>query len=118
MNPDEIEIRRLEVECHIGVPDEERSVLQKLWVTARMRPSRGFLGLQDKVQNTVDYYEVSLKIAELAAKKPRHLIETLATDLAEMLLTSYPLKDVNVEIEKRILPNAEYVAVKIHRSIG
>ena len=118
MKPDEIEIRRLEVECHIGVPDEERAVPQKLWVTVVMQPSQGFLGLHDKVQNTVDYYEVSLKITELTAKKPRHLIETLATDLAEMLLTSYPLKSVNVEIEKRILPNAEYVAVKVHRSVG
>lgn len=118
MNPDEIEIQRLEVECHIGVPDEERAAPQKLWITVRMQPSQGFIGLQDKVQNTVDYYEVSLKIAELASKKPRHLIETLATDLAEMLLTSYPIKAVNLEIEKRILPNAQYVAVKIHRRIG
>ena len=117
MNSDEIIIRRLEVECHIGVPDEERAVQQKLWVTVIMQPSQGFIGLQDKVHNTVDYYEVSLKIAELAAKKPRHLIETLATDIAEMLLTSYPLKAVSVEIEKRILPNAQYVAVKIHRSV-
>jgi len=117
MNSDEIEIRRLEVECRIGVPDEERAIPQKLWVTVKMQPSQGFIGLQDKVQNTVDYYEVSLKITELAAQKPRHLIETLAIDLAETLLTSYPLKDVNVEIEKRILPNAEHVAVRIHRSI-
>jgi 7,8-dihydroneopterin aldolase/epimerase/oxygenase len=117
MNPDEIVIRRLEVECHIGVPDEERAVPQKLWISVIMQPSQGFLGLQDKVENTVDYYEVSLRIAELAAKKPRHLIETLATDIAEMLLTSYPLKAVSVEIEKRILPNAQYVAVKIHRSV-
>lgn len=118
MNPDEIEIRRLEVECHIGVPDEERALPQKLWITVIMQPSQGFIGLQDKVQNTVDYYEVSLKIAELTSKKPRHLIETLATDLAEMLLTSYPIRAVNVEIEKRILSNAQYVAVRIHRSIG
>lgn len=117
MIPDEIEIRRLEVECHIGVPDEERAVPQKLWVTVKMQPSQGFLGLQDRVQNTIDYYEVSLKITELAIQKPRHLIETLAIDLAETLLTSYPLRSVNVEIEKRILPNADYVAVKIHRSI-
>ncbi len=118
MNHDEIEIRRLEVECHIGVPDEERAVPQKLWITVIMQPSQGFHGLQDKVQNTVDYHEVSLKIAGLAANKPRHLIETLATDLAETLLTSYPLKAVNVEIEKRILPNSQYVAARIHRSVG
>ncbi len=116
MNRDEIEIRRLEIECHIGVPDEERAQAQKLWITTRMRPSQGFIGLHDQVQNTVDYYEVSLKIAELASSRPRHLIETLAIDLAEMLLISYPLQSVDVEIEKRILPNAQYVAVKIQRS--
>jgi dihydroneopterin aldolase len=116
MNRDEIEIRRLEIECHIGVPDEERAQPQKLWITTRMRPSQGFIGLYDQVQNTVDYYEVSLKIADLATSRPRHLIETLAIDLAEMLLISYPLQSVDVEIEKRILPNAQYVAVKIQRS--
>ena len=116
MNRDEIEIRRLEIECHIGVPDEERAQPQKLWITTRMRPSQGFIGLHDQVHNTVDYYEVSLKIAELASSRPRHLIETLAIDLAEMLLISYPLQSVDVEIEKRILPNAQYVAVKIQRS--
>ena len=118
MNPDQIVIRRLEVECRIGVPDEERAVPQKLWITVVMQPSQGFLGLQDKVQNTVDYHDVSLKISELAGKKPRHLIETLATDLAEMMLTTYPLKAVSLEIEKRILPNAQYVAVRICRSVG
>jgi len=116
MNPDEIEIHRLEIECHIGVPDEERATPQKLWITVRMCPSQGFLGLHDQVRNTVDYYEVSLRIAEIASSKPRHLIETLATDVAEVLLTAYPLQSVAVEIEKRILPNAQYVAVKIHRN--
>lgn len=116
MNRDEIEIRRLEIECHIGVPDEERAQPQKLWITTRIRPSQGFIGLHDQVKNTVDYYEVSLKIAELASSRPRHLIETLAIDLAEMLLISYPLQSVDVEIEKRILPNAQYVSVKIQRS--
>ena len=118
MNSDEIRIHRLEVECHIGVPDEERAAPQKLWITVHLQPSQGFLGLQDNVRNTVDYYQVSLKIAELAGEKPRHLIETLASDLAEMLLTSYPLKAVSVEVEKRILPNAEFVSIKIYRSIG
>lgn len=116
MNSDEIEIRRLEVECNIGVPDQERAAPQKLWITARLRPSQGFLHLQDKIENTIDYYQVSLRIAEIAAAKPRHLIETLATDLADMLLGNYPLASVGVEIEKRILPNADWVAVKIQRS--
>jgi dihydroneopterin aldolase len=117
MIEDEIEIHRLEVECHIGVPDEERAQTQRLWISARMVPSQGFVGLQDDVKNTVDYYDVSLKISEYAASKPRHLIETLANEIAELLLASYPLKSVTLEVEKRILTNAQYVAVKIHREV-
>ncbi len=114
---DEIEIRRLEIECHIGVPDEERARPQKLWISVRMRPSQGFSGLRDDVRNTVDYYDVSLKIAEVAASKPRKLIETLATDVAEILLSGYPLKSVTLEVEKKILSNTQYVAAKIHREL-
>jgi FolB domain-containing protein len=115
MNRDEIEIQRLEVETHIGVPDEERASAQKLWISIWMQPAQGFSGLRDEVSNTIDYYEVSLKIVELAAAQPRKLIETLATDVAELLLGNYPLEAVDVKIEKRILPNADFVAVKIHR---
>lgn len=115
MNPDEIEIHRLQVETHIGVPDEERAEPQTLWISVWMRPSQDLQGLHDKVENTVDYYAVSLALAELAASKPRHLIETLATDVAEFLLSTYPLQSVDVKVEKRILPNADFVAVKITR---
>lgn len=112
---DEIEIRRLAVHTHIGVPDEERAEPQTLWITIRMRPTQGFHGLQDKVENTVDYYEVSQRLAELAAEKPRHLVETLATEIADFLLSGYPLSCVDVEVEKRILPNADSVSVRIRR---
>ena len=117
MNCDEIEIHRLEVTTHIGVPEEERANAQKLWVSVWMRPSQDFSGLQDKVANTVDYHEVSLKLTNLATARPRHLIETLATDAAEMLLRAYSLESVAVKVEKRILPNADFVAVKIRREI-
>jgi dihydroneopterin aldolase len=116
IHEDEIEIRRLAVVTHIGVPEEERSVPQTLWLTIRMRPSQGFPGLRDDVANTVDYYEVSRKLIALAAAKPRQLIETLATEIADFLLRGYPLSSVEVEVEKRILTDAEYVSVKIRRS--
>lgn len=115
MNSDEIEIRRLQVETCIGVPDGERAEPQSLWISVWMRPGQGFSGLQDKVENTVDYHAVSIAIAELAASKPRHLIETLAIETAEMLLENFALESVDVKVEKKILPNADFVAVKIAR---
>jgi dihydroneopterin aldolase len=112
---DEIEIRRLAVHTHIGVPDEERANPQTLWITVRMRPSQGFHGLQDNVANTVDYYEVSRRLIALAAQKPRNLIETLATEIADFLLSGYPLFCVDVEVEKRILTDADSVSVRVRR---
>lgn len=113
--PDTVEIRRLRVSTHIGVPDEERAEPQTLRVTVRMTPFQGFEGLNDDISRTVDYYAVSLEIEKLAAARPRRLIETLAVDIANHLLTNHPLEHVAISIEKHILPNTECVAVHLER---
>jgi hypothetical protein len=53
--------------------------------------------------------------ASLAAAKPRHLIETLAVEIADHLLKNHPLSHIAVSIEKHILPNTECVAVHLER---
>ena len=113
--PDQIESRRLRVSCLIGVPDEERANPQTLFVTVKMTPSQNFDGLSDQISRTIDYFTVSLEIEALAANRPRHLIETLATDIASHLLVNHPLQHVTISIEKHILPNTECVAVHIER---
>lgn len=114
--PDTIEIRRLRVTTLIGVPDAERAVSQTLLISVRMTPSQSFDGLADEISRTVDYHAVSLEIEALAAARPRHLIETLALDIADLLLENHPLAHVAISIEKHILPNTECVAVHIERS--
>jgi len=114
--PDTIEIRRLRVATHIGVPDEERGASQTVFVTVRMTPSQCFDGLADEISRSVDYYAVSLEIETLAAARPRHLIETLALDIANHLLGNHPLARVAISIEKHIMPNTECVAVHLERS--
>lgn len=113
---DSIEIRRLKVSTHIGVPDEERSSAQDLFITISMTPSQGFDGLHDDIKYTVDYYQVSKEIESLAAAKPRHLIETLGIEIADHLLGNHPLQKVGITIEKHILPNTECVAVHLQRT--
>lgn len=113
--PDTIELRRLRVTTHIGVPDDERADPQTLLVTIRMISTQGFTDLADDISRTIDYYAVSLEIEALAAAKPRRLIETLAVDIAEHLLANHLLRKVAITIEKHILPNTECVAVHIER---
>ena len=116
--PDTIEISRLEVSTHIGVPDEERAEAQKLWITTRLVPSQGFDHLADAIEHTIDYQAVADQLSALASEKPRKLIETLATEAADLLLGSHPLQEVFIRIEKQILPNTDCVAVEITRSAG
>jgi len=113
---DTIEIRRLRVLSHIGVPELERATPQALFITLRLVPSRGFEGLADDLARTVDYALVAQQIEALAAARPRRLIETLAVEIAELLLALHPLARVAVTVEKSILPNTECVAVHLERS--
>jgi dihydroneopterin aldolase len=114
-HPDTIEIRRLQIHTRIGVPDDERSAAQTLFVTVRMVPSQGFEGLADEISRTVDYHAVALEIQALAALKPRRLIETLAVEIADCLLARHPLKSIDITLEKHILPDTECVAVHLVR---
>lgn len=112
---DTIEIRRLQVPTHIGVPDEERAEAQVLLMTVHMIPSQGFDGLADDISRTINYFDVAQEIKAFAASRPRRLIETLATETADLLFRQHPLKRVEILIEKHILPDAECVAVRITR---
>lgn len=113
--PDTIEIRRLKIHTHIGVPDEERAEPQVLLATVKMVPGQGFDGLADDIARTIDYHAVALKLQSLGAAKPRNLIETLAVEIADHLLENHPLASVAVTIEKHILPDTECVAVHVAR---
>ena len=68
------------------------------------------------MDQTVDYYQVSQELRKTAALKDRRLIETLAEDLAEVILTFDGVKSVRLEVEKFILPNCGAVSVEIFRS--
>jgi phosphoglycolate phosphatase len=107
-----IEIRRLQVEAMIGVPAEERGTPQRLFVSVRIVPRIGFGEMEDEISRTVDYDAVAKRVQALAGEKPRHLIETLADDVARMVLGEFSACEVEVEVEKHILPDTEAVVVR------
>ena len=113
---DTIEIRRLRVTTRIGADDAERATPQPLWLTIRLVPGQNFDRLADDLARTIDYQAVAGQIQQLAAAKPRCLIETLATETAAFLLANHPLRRVAVTVEKHILPDTDCVAVHVTRS--
>ncbi len=114
--PDAIRIEQLELSAHLGVPEDERAAPQRLTVSLSLVPKTDFRDLRDDILRTVDYFEVCQRVKAEAASHPRRLLETLAEDLAAMLLREFPLASVDLELRKFILPDTAHVAAIIRRS--
>ncbi|EDY19813.1 dihydroneopterin aldolase [Chthoniobacter flavus Ellin428] len=112
---DSIRIESLELRSYIGVPAEERAATQRLTVSLVLEPVRDFRALDDRIENTVDYFDVGNFVKALSLSGPRQLIETLAEEIAGQLLARYPLRAVEVELRKYILPDTAFVAVQLRR---
>ena len=112
----QIEIRRLRVKTFIGVPDDERAAEQELLVTVRIPTRDGFSTMGDEIGRTIDYAALATGIQALAIGKPRRLIETLASDVADLILRDPLAVAVEVTVEKFILPDTECVAVHLKKS--
>ena len=112
---DTIRISQLELHAHIGVPDEERAAPQRLTVNLTLEPARPLSGLDDDLARTVDYFAVCRAVQALAAGRPSKLIETLAGEIAALVLARFAVSAVEVELRKYILPDTQFVAVTLRR---
>lgn len=111
----EILIAGLRVKTRIGVPDEERLTEQEVEIDLRIQPAKTFEEMQDRIEDTIDYAKVCERAAEIASAKPRKLIESLAIEISEIILTEFLARRVEVELRKFILPQTRHVAVRCVR---
>lgn len=113
--PDQILISQLELSTCIGATDAERSRPQRVLASIVIEPQGGFNGLNDDLARTVDYGAAAQAAKALASDGTRVLIETLAEDLAGMLMQRFAISAVDVELRKFILPDTEFTGVRIRR---
>src|SRR5688572_5749559 len=97
---DQILVSQLTVTTFIGATDEEQKRPQKLKVSIVMEPRNGVSGLNDELAKTVDYDAACRAVKAHAVQGKRRLIETLAEEIASLLLREYPLAAVEVEVRK------------------
>lgn len=112
---DTIIVEELEVFYRVGVPVEERSRPQRLLLTLEMEFNVTRAAKSDDIADTLDYYAVSRELLNFGEGREWHLIEKTASDIAEMILSSFKAAGVRVEVKKFILPVAKHVAVRIER---
>lgn len=107
----DIVVNKLRFPVLIGVPDEERAKEQDIKVSLAIETPHGISGLGDEIEETIDYYEVTEAIKKLAGERPRKLIETLAEEIAVLVIERFGAQAVRVAVEKPILSNCEGVIV-------
>lgn len=112
---DEIRLLGLDLPVQIGVPEEERAGWQTLQADVVMQVARRFETMADDLTCTIDYSAVAIRLRNLAAERPRQLIETLAAEMSQCILSEFGAKGVTLTLRKRILPGCDCVAVHLTR---
>ena len=111
-----ITITDLEVHFCVGVPDEERAKPQRLLLTIEMEHDFRAAAAADDIAATIDYFDVSQKIIALGNGRSWKLIEKLANDVADLVLTDYHPATVTVTVKKFPIPQAAQVSVSFIKS--
>jgi dihydroneopterin aldolase len=94
-----VELAGLELRGRHGVEEGERREGQRflfdLWLEV---PDEA--GRSDRIDDAVDYRDVVATVREVSEGRAYHLLEALATAVAERLLARFPLVRVRVRVRK------------------
>jgi 7,8-dihydroneopterin aldolase/epimerase/oxygenase len=118
MNPGKISIVDLEVFYRVGVPDAERARSQRLLLTVILEADFSAAARSDSISDTIDYFSVTQRLLKFGEGREWRLIEKLAADIADAVLSEFKPQTVSVEVKKFIIPQARYVSVLVNQSLA
>lgn len=112
---DQIVIEELELELRVGVSEEERARPQRLVVRIVMNTDFTAAAAGDDLARAIDYHAVCQRLLALGPERQWKLIETLAVEIADLLLREFHPARVDVEVRKFSIPQARHVAARVAR---
>ncbi len=113
---DLVYIRELEVETVIGVYDWEREIRQRINLDLEMGTDIRQAANTEDVDNTLNYKSVSDRLIEFIEQSEFLLIETMAEQIAEIVLHEFSVKWLRLRLGKPgAVPQAADVGVIIER---
>ena len=112
---DLITIDELEVRCRVGVSAAERVRPQRLLVSVHLEQPLGRAARSDALADTIDYFALAQRLLRFGRHRQWKLLESLADELARMILDEFRPRRVTVEVKKFVLPQARHVSVTLTR---
>ena len=115
--PDTLTIEGIAVACRIGVTEAERATPQTIHLDVEVAIDAAKAAATDQVKDAVDYATLVQSVRRLAQSRPYRLLETLAEEIASLVLGEAGTPWVRVRVKKRALPGVGYAAVEIERPL-
>jgi dihydroneopterin aldolase len=113
---DKVFIEQLTVITTIGVYDWEQEIKQKLVLDIEMAHDNRLAGQSDDVQDALDYSKVSQAVIDHIEQGRFLLVERVAEEVAEIIMTQFSVPWVKIRLEKPgAVAHAKSVGVVIER---
>lgn len=109
-------VNQLQVDTVIGVYEWEKNIRQTLVIDLQMATDIRQAAAGDDLAHTIDYAVVCEKVQQLVQAQPLELIETVAENIASLVLQQFSARAVMVRINKPgAVKTAATVGVEIRR---
>ena len=111
-------IKSLLVDCIVGIDEHERRIPQAIIIDIELDYDFAAAAGSDAIGDAVNYVEVADSVTELVQRRAFFLIETMAEEMAAMLLaTTRQVQRVRLEIRKpAAVPAAACSFVRVERT--
>ena len=114
---DKIFLTALTTEAVIGIFDWEREVKQAIALDLEMSADIRRAAKSDRIEDTLNYKAVAKRVLAFVQDSRYQLVETLAEEVARLILTEFPVEWVRVTLHKPgAIRHSKDVGVMIERS--
>mgnify|MGYP002639653184 CR=1 FL=1 len=114
MKKDKISLRNLQAFCKLGIYDSERILGQSIKINVDLFFDLSIAGKSNKVEDSINYVDVSLTLRELAQSKEFLLIENLSEEICDSLFKKFPiLEGIKIEITKSIVNADQFTGTPV-----
>lgn len=114
-----IKIKNLKLQTIIGIHDFEQHTLRDIAINAEIETDFNAGLRTDSINDTINYDEVIEKITKIVSSKKFNLIEKMAQEIMNSIMSDKKIKRCKVEIDKiGVVKNVDSFSILIEEKNG